>query len=206
MVAQTLDAFGCVDVLVNNAAIYQAIGAFWEVDENAWWADVYTNLYGSFLCCRAVLPHMTERQQGIIINMTGGGAGSPMLGASAYGSSKAGLMRMSDSLAFELQKEGYSGIQVYGLSPGFVRSGISEGVARSPLGQKWLPFVKEWIDAGQHHPGEDVGEAIVKLCRISRPCLSGRIFSYDDDFAEIHQRAEEIKERDLLQIRPRSLN
>lgn len=205
MISRTIEAFGKVDVLVNNAATYHAIGALWEVSEDLWWGDVFTNLYGSFLCCRAVLPYMIKKEQGIIINMTGGGAGAPMLGGSAYGTSKAGLMRMTDSLAFELQREGFDGIQVYGLSPGFVRSGISKGVARSPLGKKWLPYVKEWIDTGHHHPAEDVGDAVVKLCCISHPYLSGRIFSYENDFDEINRRAEEIRERDLLQIRPRAL-
>ena len=126
-----------------------------------------------------------------------------MLGGSAYGSSKAGLMRMTDSLAFELQKEEMDGIHVYGLNPGFVRTGISERVAREKLGQKWLPHVKQWIEVGQHHPGEEVGEAIFALCQISCPALSGRIFSYDHDFSMIARSANDIQNNDSHQLRMR---
>ena len=58
-----------------------------------------TNLRGSMLCAQAVLPHMIERGAGIVINMSGGGAAGPMIGGSGYGSSKAALLRLTDSLA-----------------------------------------------------------------------------------------------------------
>jgi len=57
---------------------------------------------GVFLCCRAVLPPMLRAGPGTIINIAGGGFGSPHPGASAYASSKAGLMRLTDTLAAEL--------------------------------------------------------------------------------------------------------
>ena len=202
LVDHATEFFGDVDLLVNNAASFRAVGAAWEVDIDRWWKDIETNLLGSFLCCHAVLPRMMERNRGIIINMTGGGASSPMLGGGAYGSSKAALMRVTDTLAAELGDD-YA-IQVFGLDPGFVRSGISEHVAETPGGQRWLPYVKKDLEAGRDHPADDVGAAVANLVRIATPDLSGRIFSFADDFDSIARRATEIRQNDLRQLRVKS--
>ena len=82
-------------------------------------------------------------------------------------------MRLTDTLASELGAD-YD-IQLYGLDPGFVRSGISENVAATSGGERWLPYVKTDLEAGRDHPAEDVGRAVVALVRISTPALSGRI-------------------------------
>ena len=73
MVHFTLQKFGRIDVVFNNAGSFQYVGPVWEADPKAWWEDVTINLYGSMLCCRAVLPHMMKQDSGIIINMDGGG-------------------------------------------------------------------------------------------------------------------------------------
>jgi NAD(P)-dependent dehydrogenase (short-subunit alcohol dehydrogenase family) len=65
MVHLTLNTFGSIDVLFNNAGSFQYVGPVWEADPEVWWQDVTINLYGSMLCCRAVLPHMMERNAGI---------------------------------------------------------------------------------------------------------------------------------------------
>jgi NAD(P)-dependent dehydrogenase (short-subunit alcohol dehydrogenase family) len=200
-VQQAIARFGNVDILINNAGVFRAIGGLWQVDPDLWWSDVTTNLLGSFLCCRAVLPHMIGRNQGIIINMAGGGYDGPNAGGTGYASSKAALMRMTDTLACELSDQ-YR-IQVYGFWPGFVRSGMTELLSHDAQGLRWLPHVQKGLEAGEDHPAADVGRAIVKLIGISVPDLSGRIFAYDDDFAEIARRASEIKHDDLYQLRLR---
>ncbi len=200
-ITQALEAFDQIDILVNNAGIFRAIGGLWEVEPEAWWADVTTNLYGSFLCSRTVLPHMMQRNSGIIVNMAGGGYDQPNVGGTGYAASKAGLMRLTDTLAAELG-ERYD-IQVYGFWPGFVRSGMTRLLVETPAGQRWLPHVGRGLQAHEDQPAEEVGNALVALVDISQPELSGRIFSYPDDFAQIAQHAAEIKRRDLRQLRLR---
>lgn len=202
MAEQTLNAFGKIDVLINNAAIFNGIGGLWEVDPEAWWADVKTKLFGGFLCCRAVLPHMMKENRGIIMNMAGGGYDQPNVGGTGYASASAGLMRLTDTLASELGDE-YN-IQVYGLWPGFVRSKMTEILANEEQGQRWLPHVKKGLSLGQDHDAEDVALATVKIIEHTCPTLSGRIVSYTEDFEKIVERAETIRERDLYQLRLRS--
>jgi len=200
MVEQAIQAFGQVDILVNNAAVFRAIGGLWEVSPEEWWSDITTNLLGTFLCCRAVLPDMMRRNQGIIITMTGGGFDRPNLGGSGYGASKAGMMRLTDTLAEELLRSGYN-ILVYGLNPGFVRSEMTRILAETLAGQEWLPHVRKGLEAEQDHPAEDVSRAVLRVVEISQPALTGRIFHWQDDFDEIARRAEEIKQRDIYQLR-----
>jgi NAD(P)-dependent dehydrogenase (short-subunit alcohol dehydrogenase family) len=211
MVAETIDALGQVDVLVNNAAIFRAIGGVWEVDPDEWWLDVKTNLLGPFLCCRAVLPQMMKQNRGIIINMSGGGFGGPVLGGSGYSCSKTALIRLTDTLAFEIGEKdsghripgmGYN-IQVYAMEPAFVLGPMNEFVAQHEQGQNWLPFVKKDLELGKVQPPEDVGRAICRLIEISHPALSGRVFSYRQDLEHLSSRIDEIKTKDLHQLRMR---
>lgn len=201
LVAQAIDRFGRIDILVNNAGSFRAVGACWEVDPETWWGDFEVNVKGSFLCCHAVVPRMIEQGEGIVINMAGGGVDRPFVGASGYGSSKTGLMRFTDTLAFELQQAGHAGIQVYAFDPGFVRSAMTEHVPETTGGQKWIPDMQKWLDLGKDHPAQEAADGIVKLIGISKPALSGRIFVWHQNFAEIDRRAEDIQARDSFQIR-----
>ena len=144
---------------------------------------------------------MIEQRRGIIINLAGGGMDRPFLGASGYGSSKTGLMRFTDTLAFELQQAGYSGIHVYAIDPGFIRTAMTEYIPKTKGGAKWMPDVQKWFRLGKDHPAEEATEAIAKLIRISQPALSGRVFFWHQNFAEIDRRAKDIQARDTFQLR-----
>ncbi len=115
LVILTLRAFRHIDILVNNAAVIQPIGKAWEVDPIAWQQLIHTNLIGPFLCTRAVLPHMLDRGDGHIINVTSGAAYSDIVGWSAYCASKAALDRFTTILAQEVSD---TEIVVCGMSPG----------------------------------------------------------------------------------------
>jgi len=203
LIRQTIEAYGRVDILVNNAGIFRAIGALWEADPDTWLADITTNLYGTFLCCHAVLPQMIRRKRGVIINLTGGGFDRPNKGGSGYGASKAGIVRLTDTLAAEIGDRW--DIQVYALNPGFVRSGMTHLLAESEAGQRWLPHVGRGLEEQRDHPATDVGRAAAHLVEISLPALSGRVIAYNDDLDGLVRRAEEIKQRDVYQLRFRTL-
>lgn len=92
-----------VDVLVNNAAIQGPIGPLWENDWQEWQATLQVNLLTPIALCRALLPGMIQRQQGRIINLSGGGATGPRPHFSAYAVAKAGLVRFSETIAEEVK-------------------------------------------------------------------------------------------------------
>ncbi len=202
LAARALERFGRIDVLFNNAASFRALGAVWEVDVDDWWGDVTTNFLGPMLCCRAVLPHMMKRNEGVIINMYGGGAVVPLPGGSGYGCSKAALLRFTDTLAGELAREGHR-ILVVAMGPGFVRTETTEYQTTNPLGVKWIPSSKEAIDAGDTRPPEDCAKSSVALLRVLSAEMHGRIFDTGMDFDDVARRAKEIKEKDLRVMRMR---
>lgn len=107
MVEQTIAKFGKIDILVNNAGgISVARGPtiyITDITDEDWDKIVDLNLKSTFLCCRAVVPHMKARRYGKIINISSMGAfcpGGP--GGTAYHAAKAGVVGLTLDLAFEL--------------------------------------------------------------------------------------------------------
>ena len=118
MVRSALDAFGQIDVLVNNAGSLIAkpvvslpdltggrLPGFDFVNEaitaEEWRSVVDANLLGPFLCCQAVGPHMLERRSGKVVNVTSVAAGRGYPYIASYGASKAALANFTRSLALE---------------------------------------------------------------------------------------------------------
>ncbi len=201
MAAHVLDRFGQIDLLFNNAGSFGFVGPVWEADPQVWWADVTVNLYGSMLCCRAVLPHMIERDTGVLINMDGGGgAGGPNVGGSAYGCSKAALVRFSEGLARELERIG-SSVLVFCMNPGFVRTAMTESLISTPQGRAWQPHVSRTMGSDREMPPDACARATLRLLRIAGPDLSGRVFDIHTDFKKIDRRRAAIRKRNLYVMR-----
>jgi len=97
-----LERHGRVDILVNNAGITGGNAPSWELDPDIWRRVIDVNLTGSFLTCRAIVPHMLARGYGRIVNVASiaGKEGNP--NAAHYSASKAGLIGFTKSLAKEL--------------------------------------------------------------------------------------------------------
>jgi len=102
-------------VLINNAAVQGPIGPLSENRWEEWLETVQVNLLAPVRLCKAVAPWMVRRSGGSIINLSGGGATSPRMNFSAYATSKAALVRFSETLAEELRP--YS-VRVNCIAPG----------------------------------------------------------------------------------------
>ncbi|GAA2320518.1 glucose 1-dehydrogenase [Glycomyces scopariae] len=138
-VAATLDAFGAVDVLVNNAGIANA-APIEHFTLAKWNAVIAVNLTGTFLGCRAVVPAMKAAGRGSIVNVSSveGLRGSERL--HGYTASKFGVRGLTKSLAVEL---GPDGVRVNSVHPGFVRTGMTTRIdparLQIPLGRPGAP-------------------------------------------------------------------
>ena len=119
MAAKTVKAFGRIDILVNNAAIFINITRhpFYEISAEEWDRVSAVNIKGPFLCAKAVFPQMKQQKSGKIINISSSTAywGTPMF--LHYVASKAALIGMTRSLAREV---GEFGICVNAIAPGLV--------------------------------------------------------------------------------------
>jgi NAD(P)-dependent dehydrogenase (short-subunit alcohol dehydrogenase family) len=123
----TLDRFGTVDVLINNAGNIYAARHFLDGDE-AWWDQVLAvNLKGAFLCSKRAADVMVRKRAGVIINMSSGGATRAHRGNVAYDASKGGIEAMTRAMALDLAPYG---IRVNAIVPGLIRTyDISDEVA-----------------------------------------------------------------------------
>ncbi|MFI9415133.1 SDR family NAD(P)-dependent oxidoreductase [Nocardia gamkensis] len=115
MTAFALERFGRVDVLVNNSGIAGPTAPVSRSETAAWRETVETNLLGTYMCCRAVLPIMISQGSGSIVNIGSMTAKRPLFGRSSYAASKSALLGFTRTLALEV---GPCGIRVNLVSPG----------------------------------------------------------------------------------------
>jgi len=119
LAARTLDRFGRVDALVNNAAFYSAIvkKPFEELEDEEWDRCFAVNVRGSWLCSRAVAPAMKEQRRGKIVNVASMTVPTAPPGFAHYISSKAAIVGLTRALAREL---GPYGVNVNTLTPDYI--------------------------------------------------------------------------------------
>jgi len=142
VIAQAIETYGGVDVLVNNAGLIDVERHVLEGDE-AWWDRVIAvNLKGQFLCALRAARWMAEHGGGAIVNLSSGGARAAHRGMVAYDASKGGVEAMTRALALDLAPYG---IRVNAIAPGSidVRGFTPEEAAKRgetvPLGRVGTP-------------------------------------------------------------------
>lgn len=147
MVERTVREFGTVHILVNNAGVQGPIGPLVNNDVEQWMETIRINLVGTFLCCKAVLPVMIQQGCGKIINLSGGGATSPRPYFTAYAASKAAVVRLTETLAEEVNE--YN-IQVNAIAPGAVHTRMLNQVlaAGEAAGEKALAEARRQLKTG----------------------------------------------------------
>ncbi len=122
MVKETIERFGGIDILINNAGIASQ-GLFTDISEIEWNEVIDINLNGTFNCAQAVLPHMINKKSGCIINISSMWG---QVGAScevAYSAAKAGVIGLTKALAKEV---GPSGVRVNCIAPGLIETGMNQ--------------------------------------------------------------------------------
>jgi 3-oxoacyl-[acyl-carrier protein] reductase len=124
MADKTLEKFGAVDILVNNAAVYSGIGwRAWDSWKKEEWDRMFAvNVTGSWLCAKAVGPHMVSKKKGKIINISSSTVQHGMPGFVPYTCTKAALVALTRTLAASL---GRYNINVNCIVPGFTMSEAS---------------------------------------------------------------------------------
>ena len=120
LIAAALDAFGRVDVLVNNAGL-APVRSVKEMTPEEWRAVIDTNLSAAFYATRAAWPAFERQGRGVVVNISSAAARDPFAGFAAYGAAKAGLTLFGLAAA----REGAPvGIRVHTIAPGAVETGM----------------------------------------------------------------------------------
>ena len=201
MVRYTIEQFGTIDILVNNAGIAGPVGPLQENDMTAWIQTIQVNLIGTYLCCRAVLPIMHKQSRGKIINLSGAGATNAWRNLSAYGVSKVAVVRLTETLALELEG---ANIQVNALGPGSIHTQMWEELRDSAhaAGDTQLYALGQRVTSGGGASLERATALAVFLASDASGALSGRLISaVTDDFPNLPTQTERIMASDALTLR-----
>jgi NAD(P)-dependent dehydrogenase (short-subunit alcohol dehydrogenase family) len=120
-VAQGIDAFGHIDVLIANAAV-QTHAPFWEMTEESWSDVVDVNLSGAWRAAKAVAPHMIEQQSGSIVMISSVNGFEPGPTYAHYTAAKHGMVGLMKTVALELAPHG---VRCNAVHPGAVRTPLT---------------------------------------------------------------------------------
>jgi NAD(P)-dependent dehydrogenase (short-subunit alcohol dehydrogenase family) len=196
-VASTLDRYGAIDVMVNNAGNIGPVGRLWENDPDDWARTINVHLLGVYFGCRAVIPIMLEQGSGRIVNMSG--VGGPNV--TAYDAAKVAIVNLTENLALELAD---TAITVNAISPGSIHTRMWE---------ETRDLAKEIGDTAMYERGVQVtsgeGASIERAASLavflgSDDCgtLSGRLIrAFADRFEDFPANIDAIMESDAYQLR-----
>ena len=175
MVSSAVEAFGRVDILVNNAAT-SCVQPVLGHDDDSFLRVIMVNLFGSYLCAKAVLPHMISGGWGRIVSIASTSAHVGAANYSAYTASKHGLLGFSRSLALEVAQHN---ITVNTISPGIVETGSTplhlgewaeqEGLTPEEVRRRW---VNDYPQKRFIQPSEIAALALY-LCRDEARVING---------------------------------
>ncbi len=170
-VEATVNAFGGLDVIVNNAGVIDPIAGIVQGEPDAWSTAIDVNLKGVYHGMRAALPVMLGQKSGTVITISSGAASNPLEGWSAYCASKAGAKMLTECL----HKEHGRTLRVMGLSPGTVATQMQRDIKESGIG----PVAQ--LDWSAHIPPEWVARALVWMCGPEADDLRGTELSLRDE-------------------------
>jgi len=171
MVARTLEEFGKVDVLINNAGrTNNARLPIWDVTDEDWRAAMDVNVTGAFFCARAVSRHMVDRGSGKIINVASGFGLRGGRDIYSYTCGKGAMIQLTRTLAFSL---GRHGVTANTIVPGFIPT---LGVDSMREG---LPASGDTLPIGKLGKPEDMGPAAVFLASGASNYMNGEMLILD---------------------------
>ncbi|MEV6592996.1 SDR family NAD(P)-dependent oxidoreductase [Streptomyces acidicola] len=181
VVERAVEAFGGLDVLVNNAGVMDRMSALADVDDAEWERVIRVNLTAPFLLTRAALPHMLAAERGcIVFTASEAGLRGSAAGA-AYTASKHGVIGLVKNLAVMYRKQG---IRANAIAPGPTMTGIQVDADNEAHGPA---VVGQFIGAniGRLGSAEEQAAAIVFLASDAAAFVNGAVLPVDDGWAAV---------------------
>lgn len=171
-VAATVERFGGLSLLINNAGVIDPIGPLADSDPASWAQNIQINLNGVYNMARAALPGMIAAGGGAIVNVSSGAAHRPLDGWSAYCSGKAGVAMLTRALHLETNGQG---IRTFGFAPGTVDTGMQVKIRASGINQ--ISQIPRENLGGVQPPAQ----IIAYLCSDQAADLSGEELAISDN-------------------------
>jgi 3-oxoacyl-[acyl-carrier protein] reductase len=176
MVASAVEAYGRVDILINNAAIFtellQPRKPFDEIPVEEWDRVMAVNVRGTWLCSKAVAPIFKRQRSGVIINISSGTIFGGQTGFAHYVTSKAAVWGLARVLAREL---GEFGVRVNSITPGLTSSEMVQEI----YGTDALQLNAERRIFRREQTPQDLVGTVVFLCSDASAFITGQTLNVD---------------------------
>ena len=181
LVDRTVEAFGGIDAVVNNAGVALPTPLLGESDddESNWATTLDVNLTAHARLVRLALPHLLESDAGRIVNIASTEAIVATAGMAAYSATKAGVVGLTKSMAVEL---GRHGITVNCICPGPIRTGMTDGI---PDDAK-RTYANRRVPLRRYGEAEEVAHVTVSLCMPAASYVNGAIIPVDGGMSVRH--------------------
>lgn len=176
LIEKTIQAFGRVDVLVNNAGINKD-QLLLRITDEEWDQVIRTNLGAAFYCSRAALKYMVRKKQGRIINISSVVGVSGNAGQAHYAAAKSGLLGFTYSIAREY---GRRGITANVVAPGYIQSDMT-----AALSSEQTERIAEGISLGRLGTPEDVAGIVAFLASPQAGYVNGQLVRVDGGMASL---------------------
>jgi NAD(P)-dependent dehydrogenase (short-subunit alcohol dehydrogenase family) len=180
VVKTAVDAFGGIDVLVNNAGIMDRMSAAADVSDAEWERILRVNLTAPFLLTRAALPHMLARGKGAIVNTASEAGLRGSAAGTAYTVSKHGIVGLTRSIAVMYRN---SGIRANAIAPGGTATNIAVGADPAAYGPRAIGAYMQ--NVGRIADADEQAAAIVFLASDGASNINGVVLPVDNGWSAV---------------------
>lgn len=174
LISRTIDSFGSLDVLVNNAGVMDEFTPVDKVSDELWDRVISVNLSGPFYTCRLAVPIMLKQGSGNIINISSVGGLQGSRAGAAYTASKHGLVGLSKNIGFMYAQKG---IRCNVIAPGGVNTNIVAGMKQDPFGYE------RCVSGGANNPrvgeSEEIARTALFLASDDSSFINGAVITAD---------------------------
>ena len=177
LIDQTVDAYGGIDIIINNAAANPVFGPIQNTEERAFDKIIDVNLKGPFELCKKAYPILKQRGGGSIMHISSIGGLTPERGIGIYSVSKAGLINLTKAMA---QDWGADNIRVNAICPGLIKTKFSEALwGNEPILERFL----QHIPLNRVGTSDDIAGLAVYLASDAAAYCTGGVYLIDGGYA-----------------------
>ena len=175
MVKTTVDTYGRLDILFNNAGIHQSPNLITDIPEEDWSRVIEINLKGVFLGMKYAIPEMIKGGGGVIINTSSAGAFIPLIGMAVYDVSKAGVLSLTRTAAQEYANQN---IRVNCICPGAIQTPMLDHFRSGPVWER-IKGTRRPNPMGRLGTPEEVAPVVLLLACDDSSYMTGAAINMD---------------------------